>query len=176
MLASTYTFLTNLGSPETLTFFLIPHLSTHYNQLLTIISKAFRPLKQFTIAMAPFILLATLASILALVIAQSGTGTGTGTGLPFPYATLAPRYPFPNATFPIGPTPTGTIASASGFLVPRAVLELRAPYPIPGSTGLPGTGTGTGTGFALPTGYPKRMEMRGLKRVRGEKKRAARWW
>ena len=121
--------------------------------------------------MAPFVLLATLASILALVIAQTGTGTGTGTGYTFPSATLAPRYPFPNATFPIGPTATGTIASASGFLLPRAVVEERAPYPIPG-----GTGTGTGTGFALPTGYPKRMEMRGMKRVRSEKKRAARWW
>ena len=116
--------------------------------------------------MAPFVLLITLASILALVTAQSGTGTGTG--FPFPTGTGGP-YPLPNATFPIGPT-------ATAYIAPRG-LEPRAPYPIPFSTGLPGTGTGTG--FALPTGYPKRMEMRGLKRVRGEnneKKRAARWW
>lgn len=122
--------------------------------------------------MAPFVLFITLATILALVTAQSGTGTGTG--FPFPSGTLGARYPLPNATFPVGPTAT----ASSIFIAPRG-LEPRAPYPIAGSTGLPGTGTGTG--FALPTGYPKRMEMRGLKRVRGEnnegkKKRAARWW
>ena len=158
---------------------LIPHLSTPYNPLLTIVnSNPFRQSKQFTIAMAPFILLATLASILALVIAQSGTGTGTGTGLPFPSATSGAPYPYPNGTLPVGPTATATsVPTGASYLVPRAALPLAAPYPIPGSSGLPGTGTGTGTGFALPTGYPKRMEMRGLKRVRGEeKKRAARWW
>ena len=112
--------------------------------------------------MARFILLTALASLLALVTAQSGTGTGTG--LPLPSATVGAPYPLPNGTLPIGPTAT---ASEASFLVPRAVLAERAPYP---------TGTGTGTGVALPTGYPKRMEMRGLKRVRGEKKRAARWW
>ena len=136
-----------------------------------------RQLKQFTVAMAPFILLTALASILALVTAQSGTGTGTG--LPFPSVTSGAPYPYPNATVPIGPTatnPSSIIPSGASYLVPRAALPLAAPYPIAGTTGVPGTGTGTGTGFALPTGYPKRLEMRGLKRVRGEKKRAARWW
>ena len=169
MLASTYTFLTNLGSPENshLLFNTAPFHPPIIKLLSTVTSKAVQHLKQFTIAMTPFILLTTLlASILALVTAQSGTGT---TGLPFPSPTGGAPYPYPNGTFPVGPTAT---ASAPSFLVPRAIVPRSAPYP---STGLPGTGTGTG--FAMPTGYPKRMEMRGLKRARGEeKKRAARWW
>ena len=148
--------------------------------------------------MAPLTVLTTLASILALsASATAQTGTGTGTGLPFSSATVGAPYPISNATLPYGPTgpsslPGSPIQSGTTCPVPTTVTTTTqvtvtvtlpassaaaptAPYPISGSSGLP-MGTGTGTGYATPTGFAKRMEMKGLKQERKVRKRGARFW
>ncbi|CAF9934979.1 hypothetical protein IMSHALPRED_010061 [Imshaugia aleurites] len=83
--------------------------------------------------MAPFTILTTLASILALstsVTAQSGTGTG----LPIASATLGAPYPLSNGTLPYGSTGTRTGISIPTGPIPSSVL----PSILPGTSGLPG--------------------------------------
>ena len=66
-------------------------------------------------------------------------------------------------------------APASSPAAPMTPVSV--PYVIPGSTSSPvDTSTRIGTGYAMATGYAKRIEMRGLKQERKERKRGARFW
>ena len=107
-----------------------------------------------------------------------GTGSGglfgglVGSGTSCPAATTV------TTTKQVTVTVTVPASSVAASTTPAFV-----PYPIPGSSGSPvrtGTGTGygteTGTGYATATGYAKRMDMRGLKRERKERKRGIRFW
>ena len=146
--------------------------------------------------MAPFSVMTTLASILALSTSVAAY-TGSASGLPIASVTVGAPYPISNGTHPHGPTgfPTGTspftlptpscpvpttVTSTESITVTVTVTpttSVTVPYPISGSTGLPVGPTGTGTGtYPFPTGFAKRMEMRGLKQVNKEKRRGMRFW
>lgn len=138
-----------------------------------------------------------------LLYGPNGTGTGTGISLPTGPGSL-PALPSNIPGTSLGGLPGSPIGSGASCPVPTTVTTTTqvtvtvtvpassaaapttpasAPYPISGGSGSPigtgtgtGYGTGTGTGYAVATGFAKRMEMRGLKQERKERKRGLRFW